>query len=203
MNYFLFILFGLLSGSIMFGRIFSAKLGVDIVSESDDHNPGTANVYKILGFKYAASCLVCDILKGFIPVFFASKLLDTENLFFSAVIVSPIVGSAFSIFLKFHGAKSIAVAYGTLIGISDITILPFCLMVLCVLFFAAVVVVEPNSLKIILSSIIFAAACGINIETVSIKFACFIISGILIFTHIRGYNKKPFKISLFGIRKAA
>ena len=61
-----YIVAGFFSGSILYSallpRLFSK---VDIVEDSDDHNPGTANVFKLVGPVMGLICLLLDMAKGF------------------------------------------------------------------------------------------------------------------------------------------
>ena len=70
----LFIGLGFLSGSVLYSRYLPKILkGVDIVALSEDHNPGTANVMKYAGVQIGILCLLCDLAKGFVPVFVAAR----------------------------------------------------------------------------------------------------------------------------------
>ena len=89
----LFILLGFFSGSIMFSYLLPKLIyKKDIIALSDDHNPGMANVLTYAGKKMGAICLVLDMAKGFIPVYFAGIYLEHDNLLFSLVISAPVLG---------------------------------------------------------------------------------------------------------------
>ena len=64
---FLFIFLSYLIGSINFAYIVASLKNLDI-SSSGSGNPGTSNVMRILGKKYAAFVLLGDVLKGIIPI---------------------------------------------------------------------------------------------------------------------------------------
>ena len=65
-----FILFGYFTGSLLFARYFSNLFcGKDVTVDTPDSNPGTYNAYTYGGFWCGALTLVCDLLKGFLPVF--------------------------------------------------------------------------------------------------------------------------------------
>ena len=65
-----FILLGYLSGSILYARVFARLFGKeDIIVNSKDHNPGTANAFMYGGFWCGLLTLICDIAKGCVPVY--------------------------------------------------------------------------------------------------------------------------------------
>ena len=64
--------FGLLCGSILFGRALPKWIkGIDVTEVSNDHNPGTANAMKYAGVPVGILCLLGDLLKGALPVYVA------------------------------------------------------------------------------------------------------------------------------------
>ena len=66
----LFILFGYLSGSVLYARIFARMFGKkDMLENSRDKNPGTANAFMYGGFSCGFLTLLFDLLMGFVPVF--------------------------------------------------------------------------------------------------------------------------------------
>ena len=74
MKYILMSLIGYLSGSVMWAylipRIF---LDMDICELSEDHNPGSVNVFLNAGVKWGILVLCCELAKGFLPVMLAKK----------------------------------------------------------------------------------------------------------------------------------
>jgi len=60
---------GYISGSILFARVFGAVFKKDILNQSRDGNPGTANAFMYGGFFCGVLTLLFELLKGFIPVF--------------------------------------------------------------------------------------------------------------------------------------
>ena len=69
-TYIFFLLIGYLSGSVLYARIFGYLFKhKDITQNTKDNNPGTANAFINGGFFCGICTLVCDLLKGFVPVF--------------------------------------------------------------------------------------------------------------------------------------
>ncbi len=79
-------------------------------------NPGTTNVLRIAGKKYALIVLLADLLKGLIPVLVA-KTLHLAPAYWGYVGVAAVLGHIYPIFFKFKGGKGVATALGVLFGL--------------------------------------------------------------------------------------
>ena len=117
----LFICMGYLSGSVLYALIFARifKKG-DILEQSSDHNPGTANAFMYGGFWCGLFTLLFDLLKGFIPVYLFmhyGNAVKVDPFMAALVIAAPVVGHAFPVFYGFRGGKGIAVTFGCLAGL--------------------------------------------------------------------------------------
>lgn len=74
MDYIIFTIIGYLSGSIMYAYWLPKLIcGENITVNSSDGNPGTANAYKNGGFFIGTLVLICELLKGFLPVYLAGE----------------------------------------------------------------------------------------------------------------------------------
>jgi len=113
---------GFLMGGIMFCELIPLlATGKDISKLSDDNNPGAANAFIHCGVKIGLICLICDLLKGFLPVYIAINFLPTDNLLFSLVMLAPVLGHAIGIFNGFSGGKCIATSFGIVIASLNIS----------------------------------------------------------------------------------
>jgi glycerol-3-phosphate acyltransferase PlsY len=114
----LWFILAFLSGSLPFsvwvGKI---ALGKDI-QQYGDKNPGSANVFRAGSKFWGAVALLLDFLKGAIPVAIAYSLFQLEGWALTAVALAPILGHAFSPFLKFRGGKALAVTFGVWCGLT-------------------------------------------------------------------------------------
>ncbi len=129
----LVVLYGYVSGSLLFSKWLPLLIkGVDVTELSDDHNPGTANAMKYAGVWVGILCLLGDIFKGVVPVYLAIKWGYIKSKLFFLMIVSPVLGHAYSIFNHFKGGKAIAVSFGVLIGLASFNYYP--LLVLIILY---------------------------------------------------------------------
>lgn len=113
MNYFLLILFYLI-GSINFAYLVSKFKNIDI-SKSGSGNPGTSNVMRTMGKKFAVLVLMGDLSKGLLPVVLFP---NDEYLIFYCLL--SIIGHIFPIFYGFNGGKGVATYVGVYIGITQL-----------------------------------------------------------------------------------
>ncbi|MDA2970073.1 MAG: glycerol-3-phosphate acyltransferase [Actinomycetota bacterium] len=107
--------FGFLSyliGSINFAYVVSYFKKTDI-SKLGSGNPGTSNVMRNFGKKYALIVLIGDVLKGVVPVLFLST--ESSALIYGAL---AIVGHIFPIYYFFKGGKGVATYFGVYIALN-------------------------------------------------------------------------------------
>lgn len=107
---------GYLLGSILFASIISKLFHKDIISKSPDKNYGTANAFRYGGVLCGALTLLCDMGKGFLPVFIYMHTENPSEVMLPIVLVAPVIGHILPIFSKFKGGKAIAVTFGSLAG---------------------------------------------------------------------------------------
>lgn len=110
----LLLLFAYLLGGIptavILGKTFK---GID-VREYGSKNSGATNAGRVLGKKWFYIVMLCDAIKGAIPVILA--LWITNNITISLIIgVVAILGHTFSIFLQFKGGKGVATSLGVIV----------------------------------------------------------------------------------------
>ena len=87
MLYFLFTLLGFVLGSTLFAYWIPKLLkNIDICTLPDDHNPGVSNAFMYGGFLCGILSLICELAKGFIPVYLGQKYLDINSLPFVPVL---------------------------------------------------------------------------------------------------------------------
>ena len=109
---YLFIVSSYLIGSINFAYLVAKYKKLDI-SSSGSGNPGTSNVMRTIGKKYAAIVLIGDVLKGFLPI-----LLFSENILICGFVA--VIGHIYPIFYKFKGGKGVATYIGVYIAFSTL-----------------------------------------------------------------------------------
>ncbi len=124
-----------LTGAIPFGLLFSRMVGKD-VREEGSGNIGATNVNRVLGKKLGLLTLLCDVAKGFLPVFVASLVLpmgENWGLFVGLCGLAAVLGHMYSPYLGFTGGKGVATALGVFLFFS-----PWAIAVALLVFVAVV-----------------------------------------------------------------
>lgn len=77
-----------------------------------DGNPGAINAWKAGGWAVGVPVLLLDVTKGGAPVALARFVFEIEGWALVPAALSPILGHAFSPWLRFRGGKGIATTFG-------------------------------------------------------------------------------------------
>ncbi len=126
---------GFLSGSIPWSvicvRVFSNK----DLRETGDGNPGATNAWISSGWIVGVISMLFDVMKAVVPVWVFTNYVTSFSLllyplFVSLVAISPILGHAYSPFLRFRGGKALAPSWGTWIALTSGMAFPVALIVL-------------------------------------------------------------------------
>lgn len=115
---------GYLVGAIPFGLVISRMVGVDVRTQGSK-NIGATNVSRVLGKKLGLITLVCDCLKGLLPMYLASLLLAGaahKETLVALTGVMAVVGHMFPIYLGFKGGKGVATGLGVFLYLSPVAI---------------------------------------------------------------------------------
>jgi len=121
-------IFAYLIGSVPFGLIFTKIFTSRDLREIGSGNIGATNARRAGGWGLGLATLVCDVLKGAIPVLIASAASPgNENalkeLWMALSAISAFCGHLFPIYLKFKtGGKGVATAAGCFTVISPISL---------------------------------------------------------------------------------
>ncbi|WP_261305497.1 glycerol-3-phosphate acyltransferase [Paenibacillus andongensis] len=107
-----------LSGSFMFSYWLGliAKKNLKTVG---DGNPGALNLWKAAGYKLGFVGIVLDFLKGYLILLFVLGNEKVQGYAIISIALAPIIGHAFSPFLKGKGGKAIAVTFGVWSALSN------------------------------------------------------------------------------------
>lgn len=142
-----FVLLGYLSGSVLYARIFSKLFGEEeMIEKSKDKNPGTANAFVYGGFWCGVLTLICDIGKGFLPVWLylrSQQGMQMEVSGLALVFAAPVVGHVFPIFYRGRGGKGIAVTFGAMLGLFPLW-QPAVILAAYFIFFSTVLRISPH-----------------------------------------------------------
>lgn len=147
----LYALLGYLSGSVLYAQVFSRLFHKPNPTEqSKDHNPGTANAFQNGGFWCGALTLICDLLKGLIPVFSFLSEPTPDPCACALVLAAPVIGHAFPVFHRFQGGKGIAVTFGCLLGLLPLW-QPVATLAMYFILFSVVLQITPHFYRTLVS----------------------------------------------------
>ncbi len=108
------VIIGYFCGSIPFGLLLTRAAGLGDVRKIGSGNIGATNVLRTGNKKIAALTLLCDVLKGLIPVLIGIKLAGTMGAEMAGF--AALAGHVFPIWLNFKGGKGVATALGIMLG---------------------------------------------------------------------------------------
>jgi len=83
-----------------------------------DGNPGATNAYRAGGALIGLLALMLDVSKAAAPVGLATFNLGYRGLPMALIATAPVLGHAFSPFLRFRGGKALATSLGVWIGLT-------------------------------------------------------------------------------------
>lgn len=107
-----------LIGGIPFGFIIGKLKGCDIRKEGSC-NIGATNVTRVVGPWYGKLCFLCDLLKGFIPVFMAQRYFAADFSYMAILCgFFAVAGHMFTPYLGFKGGKGVATAGGVILALA-------------------------------------------------------------------------------------
>ncbi|MBZ0263470.1 glycerol-3-phosphate 1-O-acyltransferase PlsY [bacterium] len=116
-----------LIGSFPTAAVVAKRFGGVSIFEQGSGNPGTSNVYRVLGLRWALLVLSIDILKGYLPARLAGRFIDliekdpwfTEASEVMVVVgLGAILGHIYPIYTKFQGGKGVATTGGVLMSVA-------------------------------------------------------------------------------------
>lgn len=82
-QYLFYILFGYLSGSVLYGYLLPKYIKkIDVTKESPDQNPGVANAFLCAGAPIGFCALMLELLKGYLPVHAAMHVVKSSTPYF-------------------------------------------------------------------------------------------------------------------------
>lgn len=194
-------LLGYLSGSVLYAVLIPRLLlGVDVTDQSEDHNPGTFNVFDQCGIPVGIAVLACELLKAFLPVYIASKRVDVGNLWFGLVLAAPVIGHVFPIFFHFQGGKGIAAAFGSLIGLHSFS-LPLLLLAGVYVFFSVFVRVDTHLWRSVATFATFGLLMLRYCPIASIRCGALLICAVVVVKHLQKYSGDAFAVSVPLLRR--
>jgi acyl phosphate:glycerol-3-phosphate acyltransferase len=106
------LIIGYLCGSIPFGLVLAKAAGLGDVRKIGSGNIGATNVLRTGNKKIAALTLLCDGVKGAIPVLLLGYFGNEQVAIIAGL--AALAGHIFPVWLKFRGGKGVATSIGVL-----------------------------------------------------------------------------------------
>ncbi|QXO16970.1 glycerol-3-phosphate 1-O-acyltransferase PlsY [Vibrio ostreae] len=124
-----------LLGSVSSAVLICKMTGLPDPRAVGSHNPGATNVLRIGSKKTAAAVLLCDMLKGTIPVW-SAYFLGIDALLLGVIAIAACLGHMYPLFFHFKGGKGVATALGAIapIGLDLTAMIMATWLVIAVLF---------------------------------------------------------------------
>ncbi|MBN1978399.1 MAG: glycerol-3-phosphate acyltransferase [Anaerolineae bacterium] len=144
---------GFLSGSMPFSLLLGRLFARADVRDYGDGNPGATNAWRAGGWPVGVAVLLLDYVKGAAPVSLAHFVFGVSRWSLVPVALAPVLGHAFSPFLRLQGGKAVAVTFGIWTGLT-LGEAPLLLGILVSLFF---LIQTADAWAVILSMGVFLA----------------------------------------------
>lgn len=106
---------GYLLGSIPFGLLLTRLAGAGDLRAIGSGSIGATNVLRTGRKDLAAATLVLDLGKGIVAVLVARWLAGETGALIAAI--AAVIGHMFPVWLRFHGGKGVATAFGVLLAV--------------------------------------------------------------------------------------
>lgn len=176
-------------GAIPFGLIIGNIFGNVNIAKEGSQSIGATNVLRVLkqknlalARKLAIFTVICDVLKGLVPILIATFIFDISEQTLWAMGILSVLGHCFSPYLKFEGGKGIATGAGILLYF-----LPIELICSLVVWFLVGKVLKISSIASLLALFTLVGTSFIfdyNMPIINTHAPIFIIAFIIIYKHI-------------------
>jgi glycerol-3-phosphate acyltransferase PlsY len=96
--------------------------GIDL-REHGSRNLGATNLFRVLGWRFAAPVGLIDMAKGFIPTAFIGPAVSDSVLVALLCGVAAVLGHMFSPWVGFRGGKGVATGAGIFVALAPLAVL--------------------------------------------------------------------------------
>ena len=162
--------FGAIPSGVWIGKAFK---GID-VRDYGSKNSGATNSYRVLGAKLGIAVLIIDVLKGFIPLYIASKF----NLKYNDLVILGLVAilaHTFSCFISFKGGKGVATSLGVFLFLAPVITLILLVIFILVVYFTKYISLGSITAAFLLPIFTFFTHRDTYLFTLSVVIAIFVI----------------------------
>ena len=162
--------FGAIPSGVWIGKIFK---NID-VRDYGSKNSGATNSYRVLGAKLGIAVLIIDVLKGFIPLYIASKFnLEYNDLVILGLVA--ILAHTFSCFISFKGGKGVATSLGVFLFLAPVITLILLVIFILVVYFTKYISLGSITAAFLLPIFTFFTHRDTYLFTLSVVIAIFVI----------------------------
>ncbi|MDR2681464.1 MAG: glycerol-3-phosphate 1-O-acyltransferase PlsY [Holosporaceae bacterium] len=173
------VLLAYLVGSIPFGLLLANFFGNGKLRETGSKNIGATNVLRTQGKCLGLLTFLLDFLKGYI-IF---RYIHLDNEIASAVLLmAPVLGHMFPIWLKFNGGKGVATYFGVLCAL-DIRLFLILVFVWITIFIIWKISSISSLVSIGVSSLAFYYLDHSHLHFINHLYALIILSAIIVIKH--------------------
>ena len=162
--------FGAIPSGVWIGKAFKS---ID-VRDYGSKNSGATNSYRVLGAKLGVVVLIMDVLKGFIPLYIASKF----NLKYNDLVILGLVAilaHTFSCFISFKGGKGVATSLGVFLFLAPVITLILLVIFILVVYFTKYISLGSITAAFLLPIFTFFTHRDTYLFTLSVVIAIFVI----------------------------
>ena len=162
--------FGAIPSGVWIGKIFK---NID-VRDYGSKNSGATNSYRVLGAKLGITVLIIDVLKGYIPLYIASKF----NLKYNDLVILGLVAilaHTFSCFISFKGGKGVATSLGVFLFLIPVITLILLVIFILVVYFTKYISLGSITAAFLLPIFTFFTHRDTYLFTLSVVIAIFVI----------------------------
>ena len=162
--------FGAIPSGVWIGKTFK---NID-VRDYGSKNSGATNSYRVLGAKLGIAVLIMDVLKGFIPLYIASKFnLEYNDLVILGLVA--ILAHTFSCFISFKGGKGVATSLGVFLFLAPVITLILLVIFILVVYFTKYISLGSITAAFLLPIFTFFTHRDTYLFTLSVVIAIFVI----------------------------
>jgi glycerol-3-phosphate acyltransferase PlsY len=171
-----------LLGSIPVGLWVARVLGGPDPRQHGSGNLGTANVYRLLGWKAGALTLLGDVAKGALPVALARLTLTPpggwQETGVALVGAAAVLGHVFPLYLRFKGGKGVATTFGVVAVLA-----PWAALNLAVVYVLALAQTRIFSVSALICAWLLPVAVGLFADSKAYLLLAGVLSGLILVSH--------------------
>jgi glycerol-3-phosphate acyltransferase PlsY len=169
-------LIGAIPASFIMGKL---ARGIDL-RQHGSGNLGAANTFRVLGAKAAIPVLLFDIGKGFVAVWYLSKLGNGTIWYALMAAVAVVIGHNYSVFVRFSGGKGVGTTAGAFLALAPQAVAACVAVWLIALFATKIVSVASMAAAVLLPVAIYLLNVFIDANTHYSVFLLSIVVAILV-----------------------